>query len=375
MEVMDSAMVIRADRSTPGKMTRTPEGYLRGEAVVTRTGVFDYLEPDGSIRKELRHPDDVFATESLATLAMIPVTVDHPAQLLTLETATELSVGQTGENSRVDGKVIYTPFTITHKRGIDAVDAGKRELSLGYSCDLMEESGVYNGQPYTHRQINISYNHLSLVDRARAGSIARINLDGAAIQSCETKPGDDNMSDLKTVTVKLDGLDYQAAPEVAKALEKAQTELETVRGDAAKSKADMQKEYDALKAKADALKEEMDKMKDEKSDSAIAEKVQARLKLERDASKLDAEAKLDGLSDLEVMVAAVKSARPNFDAADKSEDYVRAAFDMAIESAGDPDAIAKQRQQTVVKADSTAQKDLRKDAEDTLTSMWKKEAK
>jgi hypothetical protein len=366
-------MEIRADRSTLGRMTTTPEGYIRGESVVTRTGVFDYINPDGTIRRELRHPDDVFSTASLATLSMIPVTVDHPSELLTLETATELAVGQTGENSRVDGKLIYTPFTITHKRGIDAVSRGKLELSLGYKCDLLEEKGVYNGEEYTHRQTNIIYNHLSIVDRARAGSAARINLDGAAVQSTTAKEVN-TMSEKTMAAVNLDGITYDAAPEVAKALTKAQSELETARNDAAKTKADMQKEYDGLKAQMDALKEEMDKLKDEKSDEAISAKVQERLSLERAASKLDTEAKFDGLSDQEVMVAAIQSVRPTFDAEGKSADYVKAAFDMAIESAGDPDAIAKQRQAATTKVDSQGEKDYRADAADAIKNQWKKGA-
>ena len=344
-------MSIRADRSEAPRMTETPEGYLRGSAVVTRTGVFDYLESDGTIRKELRHPDDVFASESLATLSMIPVTVDHPTTMLNSETAQELGVGQTGENPIIDGKHLIVPFTITHKRGIDAAKLGKQELSLGYECDLVQEVGNYNGQDYTHRQTNIRYNHLSLVDRARAGSVARINLDGAAVQS-DVTTSEVNMTDKTMTKVNLDGLSYDAAPEVAKALDKATAELEVVRNDAAKSKTDMQKEYDELKAKADALKEEMDKLKEDRSDAAIATKVQERLSLEREAGKLVEDARFDGLSDAEVMVSAIKSVRENFDATDKSADYIKAAFDMAIESAGDPDAIAKQRAATAEKLDS-----------------------
>ena len=162
------------------------------------------------------------------------------------------------------------------------------------------------------------------------------------------------MTDKTMAAVNLDGLTYDAAPEVAKAFEKLSAELETARTDAAKSKADMQKEYDELKAKADALKEEMDKLKEDRSDAAIAAKVQERLSLEREAGKLVKDAKFDGLSDREVMVAAIKQQRENFDAEGKSDDYIKASFDMAIESAGDPDAIAKQRAATAEKMDGVA---------------------
>mgnify|MGYP000088398843 FL=1 len=42
-----------------GTMT-TDEGFLKTTAITTRTGVFTYKNLDGSLRKELRHPDDVF---------------------------------------------------------------------------------------------------------------------------------------------------------------------------------------------------------------------------------------------------------------------------------------------------------------------------
>lgn len=51
------------------------------------------------------------------------------------------------------------------------------ENCLGYTVDLIPEEGSYNGQPYNFRQSNIKYNHLSIVDNARAGSEARIALD------------------------------------------------------------------------------------------------------------------------------------------------------------------------------------------------------
>lgn len=56
--------------------------------------------------------------------------------------------------------------------------SGLRELSLGYSLDLDETPGVWNGQPYDAIQRNIRINHLALVEKARAGEQARLNIDG-----------------------------------------------------------------------------------------------------------------------------------------------------------------------------------------------------
>ena len=51
-----------------------------------------------------------------------------------------------------------------------------RELSCGYNLRLDETPGVWEGQPYDAIQRDIEINHLALVDKARAGEQARLNL-------------------------------------------------------------------------------------------------------------------------------------------------------------------------------------------------------
>ena len=66
----------------------------------------------------------------------------------------------------------------------DAVkDTGLRELSCGYNLRLEETPGVWEGQPYDAIQRDIEINHLALVDKARAGEQARLNVDGQG-QNC-----------------------------------------------------------------------------------------------------------------------------------------------------------------------------------------------
>lgn len=369
---------IRIDRSAMPRMSRTDEGYLRGRAIVTRTGVFRYRNADGSERLELRHPDDVARMDSLDSLKQIPVTVDHPTELVNADNAADLSVGMTGEDVRVDGQHIVAPITITHKNGLEAVSNGIRELSLGYRLDLIEEAGEYNGQPYTHRQTNIRYNHLALVAQGRAGQIARLNLDGAAVLSdSET---DQKEAIAMTVKVSLDGLEYEAAPEVKKALEKANARADAAeqeREDAKRSHADMKKEYDALQAKMDALKEEMDKMKDERGDAAIAEAAKARVSLLTKAGKvIDTAPHLDA-SEREIMEAVIKSRNDKLDLSDKSDDYVSARFDAAIEAVqAAENGIKEQAKKAGARADaSEPPKDTRADMAADITSMWKRKSK
>lgn len=82
-----------------GETTVTEEGFIKARAIVTRTGVFLYKNADGTIRKELRHPDDVWQLDSLESMKMIPIVNGHPTErLVTSENAKRLSIGFTGGN-------------------------------------------------------------------------------------------------------------------------------------------------------------------------------------------------------------------------------------------------------------------------------------
>jgi hypothetical protein len=353
---------IRIDRSDLPKCTRTDEGYVRGEAIVTRTGVFRYLNADGSARLELRHPDNVFSAASLDTLKMIPVTDGHPDSIVNSENARQLAIGQTGETVRIDSSNIILAMNITHADGIASMDSGKKELSLGYTVDLVKEDGVYNGERYTHRQTNIKYNHLALVDRARAGAMARINMDGAAVLT-QADP-EKNM-----VKVKLDGLEYEAAPEVAKAMEK-----ETARADAAVAHVQVVKsDMDKLQARMDALQAEHDKLESERTDTAIREAAKARVELVSKAARV-VDGDLSALSDREVMEKVITAKHDGVNLDGKSMDYIAARFDALIDSLP-AKALEDQRRATGERKDGSVNQDsaeaAKSRADEGIKNLWK----
>ena len=372
------ASQIRIDLSEIPTVVETPEGYLKGESVVTRLGVFRYRNADGSERLELRHPDDILTKDSLDSLKMIPITVDHPAKLVDAKTVEELSVGMTGENYRIDGRHIITPISITHEKGINAIkNDGSRELSLGYVVDLIPEVGTYNGESYTHRQKNVRYNHLAIVSKARAGANARINMDGAAIQSDVLNHEEEvkMTTDTKLVQVNLDGLEYHAAPEVAKALTKLDADLKKERNDAEDTKKDMQAKIDGYQAKIDELTAEMEKMKESNNDSAIAEKVKARVELLSKASKVVKDsATLVDKTEREIMTAVITAKYDSLDLTGKSDDYVAARFDSIIDSLPSTKAVEEQVKKSTMKVDGQ-EKDVRADMIDEIKNQHKKGAK
>jgi len=163
------------------KVKKTKDGYLQGEVVASRAGVFEYLNLDGSVRRELRHPDDIFKKESLDTLKMIPVTANHPPEFVDSSNAAKYQVGYTGERYDIIDDKIITSITVTHKDVIEQILSGNlAELSYGYEVELIKEEGVYKGEKYDYRQLNPVYNHLAAVPQGRAGHDARFRFDNAA---------------------------------------------------------------------------------------------------------------------------------------------------------------------------------------------------
>lgn len=332
--------VTRFDRGTYEKPKKLPNGHLRVDAAVTRAGVFKYVKADGSVRLELRHPDEVFKEDSLDTLSMVPVTDDHPPVFLTDENTTQYARGHIGERIDVsDGRLVKTRAVLTSKDLIDRVSRGdKREASCGYRCRLDETPGVWNGEKYDAIQRDIVYNHVAIVKHGRAGPEAGIRLDDAnsAVMVFDEGPSPGSPPPPKEFPVikrRIDGVEFDVSEGAAQALEKT----DKAHADAiAKADADLaaaKKSADEFRAKADALAE--DKKKLEAELQAAPEKIRAdiaaRVQLETLAEKiLGKDYKFDGKSDREVREAVVLKTDAAAKLKDESDDYVRARFDMAI---------------------------------------------
>lgn len=163
----------------------TDEGYLVDHPVLTSCGIFEYTNPDGSIRRELRLPEHVFAKESLKTYKGKPIIITHEAVAVNKDNVDREQIGTILSEGYQDGEDVRAEIII---HDTDAMTAcGLKELSLGYNLDLIEEPGTWNGQPYDAVQTNIVINHLALVASARAGEQARLNIDSA--DSPELKGG------------------------------------------------------------------------------------------------------------------------------------------------------------------------------------------
>ena len=349
----------------------TVEGFLKGRAIVTSIGVFTYKRKDGTVQRELRLPEEVFSIKTLESMKLKPVTLNHPAELVTTDNAKDLQVGSLGDNPSwtkewehrnweevTDGINCAIDMIITRKDAVEAVINGKQALSMGYTCDLesAEPGATWCGVEYDFIQRNIRYNHCAIVDSARAGDNAKIELrvdsEDAVLEDMVTK-SDGGTKMLKKIN--LDGIDYEAETEVIKALQKADARAEKAekeRDDACGEKKAMDKkvadledkekelekriseleaEKDTAKEKADSAEKELEELKKTSIDSKkMDEMVNAKIDLLHNAEKAGVEVKSD-MADSDIKKAVIAKVFPNAKFDGKDEVYVQARYDATIE--------------------------------------------
>lgn len=192
-----------ADRLTLDAPKRTKDGFLAVRAKAARAGLYDYsaLEVGGTERgfkatdtvKVYRPADEVFASDSVASFLAKPVTNDHPSVPVTADNWKDHARGVNMGALR-DGDYLAFDLVIMDAALIADIDAGKRELSNGYSCALDWTAGTTpDGQAYDAVQRNIRGNHIAVVDKGRAGSECAIkdNKDsngGNLFSACDANP-------------------------------------------------------------------------------------------------------------------------------------------------------------------------------------------
>ncbi len=215
--------VTRLDSMPMTKAQYTEEGFLVDRPVLTSTGIFEYKNPDGSVRRELRLPEEVFAPESLASYRGKPIIITHNAGLITKDNVQREAVGTILSEGYQDGDNVRAEIIIHNTDRMK--EAGLKELSCGYNLETEESPGTWNGQPYDAIQRNIRINHLALVFEARAGEQARLNIDGRDRQRTE---GGSKMSE-SDKTTRTDGV--LSPDELKKAIAEYQAKKAQMGGD------------------------------------------------------------------------------------------------------------------------------------------------
>lgn len=329
MNITDS--VILSDASL------SESGYLEAFARTARTGIQQYLgaevgRPDLAVVNVYRDQAEVFSKRSLQTFSKIPVTNDHPGQPVTADNWKAVAVGTTGDDVLRDGEYLKIGLKITDALAVKAVNDGKRELSVGYSCVLVWEDGIApDGTPYQAKQTEITADHVAIVQRGRAGTKARIGDAWGAAPITDHNPQKEKHMTLKTVTV--DGIPVEVTDQGAIVIATLQQRL----SDASKKFTDTEAAHNTVLATKDADLAKKDAEIDGLKAKVLTDaQVDARVKDRADlisVAKSISDADYTGKSSDEIRKAAVVAKLGDAAVAGKPEAYITARFDILAEDA------------------------------------------
>lgn len=361
--------VQRYDAATISSYERTPQGGIRARARLTRSGVLDYELPDGTVRREWRPPDEVFALDSYRTLWDVPVTVHHPEEgEVDSGTYRRETVGHVCSDVKPEGEYLAGSVVIQDSGTVGMVLNGSlKEFSPGYLAALDPTPGVVPvgmpdaGKPYDVIQRRIRYNHEALLPpgQGRSGPEVAIRLDSRGNQIGPLTPKDKTMEltheqiqaliGLAAVAPKLVALAGAPAPTPAPApapTNDAPPAAPPAAPTAPEKKEDQvpnpeEKKTDA-KAKAEA---------DAETERRVNDSIELR---EQARTVLGAEAVFTGKSNKDIMIDVVKHVDSKFELGGRDETYLRARFDGAIQHHADKQSL--QQHMTLrgaVRTDST----------------------
>lgn len=305
-------------------------GFLTAPVTLARVGVQHYYGVELGLADRasdkigvFRPPGEVFDEESINSFVNLVSTDDHPSMPVTTSNVNVLQVGMvSGVEAQKDDGVLNGVVTITNKAVISKIKDGKIEVSVGYSHELKEEKGVYKGIDYDFVQTNIRANHLAIVDAGRCGSACKITLDHKKEKSMVTT---------------IDGIEYNIEDtQLAQAIKKQQAaydaEVENLKKEKEKAdeeKEEMKKEKDKAEAAKDSLMAEASKF----SDDAITKMVSDKAILLSTAKNILGDKMPECVGcDMEIKAAVVDHVN-GLDVSGKSEEYINAAYDMAIAKA------------------------------------------
>lgn len=313
--------VTRYDSAQLQKPIRLDSGFLRVDAYISRTGIQEYRNADGSVRREYRPESEVFHADSLASFDRAPVTDDHPREgQVTSRNRRAVSVGTVGSLRR-DGNFLAASLQVEDADAVSAIEAGKQEISCGYRCDLDATPGVTpDGERYDAIQTNIRGNHVALVKTGRAGPMVRVRMDNA----------DSELIESLTMKLTVDGIEIEVAETAGAVISKA---LATAQAATAVATAALS----AAEARADAATDALSKAEAARADAAdparITAAVAARVALVSRAAEILGAPVDAALSDRDVRVAVITKLTPAFKADGRDDSYIAVRYDAALEHA------------------------------------------
>jgi uncharacterized protein len=305
----------------------TPSGGIVVKARISRTGILEYTNDDGSTRRELRLEADVFDKAALDSFAGATVTELHPSEMVTPLNWRKVTLGHLAGAPVRDGEFAASDIQIEDAAGIRKAESGElKELSCGYQCKVDNTPGVHPTYGrYDARQYEIRGNHVALgpTGWGRSGSKVALRLDaGAAASGLE--PG-------AYVRGMTEPLAKETPPAPATTTTTTNTDADRLRGEnAALTAANARLTADAAARDAAAVASQTS----EREDAAIEERVAL-----IDAAKphLDEKGKPwshKGKTADAIRREVLAKIEPGLDLPDRedagADAYVRGAFEMAV---------------------------------------------
>jgi len=298
-------------------------GFMRVVGICARSGIQEYLGYElglsGSQANEIfnvfRPVDEVVA--SLSSYNGAVVTDNHPDEGIVSADSNHLSKGNTSEayGYTKDGEYyVIAKITVTDSDLITKIQDGKRELSAGYTRDLVEESGEHNGTPYQFVQKNIKVNHVAIVEEGRCGTTCKLNLDTKG----KTTMGIKIQIDGKSVTMdEAEVASY--VNELKKEADEANEEVEELKkevDEAGASVEELTKAIEAKTAELVALQEQLTGMVTVEEAEIMADES---VEISEDAEELGVELKeKSNDAKRKEILGAISSSKLSFDGMDKN---------------------------------------------------------
>ena len=341
------------DRVSVGAVKQTQEGYLVATAKVARTGVQEYFAAElgdvaaqagfkpNDIVRVYRHPDQVFAQDTLNSITRVPVTIDHPQESVNADNWSKYAVGEVGDAFAKDGEWIVVNPMIKDSKGIEAAKTTHKEISMGYNANIVK---ARDGIDADFEMTDIRMNHLALVPRGRAGSQARIGDGWGAAPVNDTQLGD------KPATVNKGGRMTDSTKAVILGDSVVQVPvsdallIEQFKDASARALADAEAKLNSTIAAKD---EEIGKLKAELADAKKAAEIDvdalvaARTELVAQVKAIDAKIEAKGMSDAELRKAAVAAKLGDEMVKDASEAEISGMFKAIAKDAKPADPVGE----------------------------------
>lgn len=339
-KLLDRKKTIKRQINVPVRLDSTNHEYTKEgflvvrNVVVSKAGVYFYASDD---RYEAKLPDDLSNPDSLKTLEACPVVTEHPPKdtvavietngyqklyerMIDSENATWYTKGFTIDKPVFENNELKISIKILDLDLIKEIKSGARSyISLGFICDFIPEVGLFDGQKYTYRQVNIKYNHVAVVSNPRVGEATKIRLDSSDNVIYESNQREKKK---KMALINLNGkfavdVDDNHVSVANAFLSENQARIDSLENE----NKDLAKKVGELETQSKALQEKAVRLDSIERDTFIS-KVEKLLGKGRVDSKA---------SDRDLMIEAVKTKFSSFNGVGQSDDYVRSRFDSIIE--------------------------------------------